>query len=310
MPLTSHAYTNLDDLNRMKAVLRANKQANTRSGYHIGDLNWWAFYEPGTIPVTEKGRLWFDGAELVGWTWTNWENEVCDIVIHHSYYGSAQEAEVLTQTINALNAYVLKQPQNDSAPPPQISAIIYADCTAQCSVMEALGFSGKDYLIFLTQNLPRELPPAFSSLPDGYRFLDQMQPKYVAQRADVHRAAFTQSKMTGAHYRQFMTAPDYDPELDVVLVAPDDRFAAFAMTWYDPTLKLGGFEPVGTRAELQRRGLGKAVQVEALRRLTAHGATSAQVITGAEQPENIAFYKSVGFEASNILRIYQKAALG
>jgi mycothiol synthase len=103
-----------------------------------------------------------------------------------------------------------------------------------------------------------------------------------------------------------MTAPDYQPELDVVVVAPDSRFASFAMCWIDPETDIGSFEPVGTRDEFQRRGLGRATMLEGMRRMKARGMTVATVLTWTKDAGNVAFYESLGFEQTNMLRKYTR----
>ena len=55
----------------------------------------------------------------------------------------------------------------------------------------------------------------------------------------------------------------------------------------------GAFEPVGTAPMHHRRGLGRAVMCEGLRRLKRMGATMAYV--GSYSPEAHALYASVGF---------------
>jgi mycothiol synthase len=45
----------------------------------------------------------------------------------------------------------------------------------------------------------------------------------------LHRAAFGTDHMTAAERRAMMSAPDYDPELDLVVVAPDGRLAGFCV---------------------------------------------------------------------------------
>jgi GNAT superfamily N-acetyltransferase len=89
--------------------------------------------------------------------------------------------------------------------------------------------------------------------------------------------------------------PDYDPELDVVVVAPDGRFAAFAVGWTDPASKMGLFEPVGTRREYQRLGLGKIALWEAMRLMQARGMGAATVRTSPSLPGVVPFYQAAGF---------------
>ena len=138
-------------------------------------------------------------------------------------------------------------------------------------------------------------------LPEGYYFLDEMNTLYADKRASAHLDAFIKtSRMTPDYYLDFMThAPMYRNDADVVVVAPDGQFAAFAMTWRDEFLLKGEFEPVGTRTELQRRGLGRAAMLEGLRRMKAYGMKEASVCTGADQLDNIAFYEACGFQRMN-----------
>ena len=103
-----------------------------------------------------------------------------------------------------------------------------------------------------------------------------------------------------------MQAPGYDPALDVVTVAPDGRFASFAMAWIDPATRIGNFEPVGTRNEFQRRGLGRATLHEGLRRLRASGMDIAIVGTNADNPGNITFYEKAGFRLFERLLAFKK----
>jgi mycothiol synthase len=80
-----------------------------------------------------------------------------------------------------------------------------------------------------------------------------------------------------AWYRDLQRCPLYRRDLDLVAVAPDGTLAGFTTVWYDDVTRTGYFEPVGVSPEHQRRGLGKAVMYEGLRRLKWVGATLATV---------------------------------
>ena len=72
-------------------------------------------------------------------------------------------------------------------------------------------------------------------------------------------------------YRNIQRCPLYRRDLDMVAVAADGELAAFCTLWYDDVTRSGYFEPVGTEPNHQRRGLGRAVMCEALRRLQRLG---------------------------------------
>jgi GNAT superfamily N-acetyltransferase len=183
-------------------------------------------------------------------------------------------------------------------------AFVCADETGRREWLEKRGYVGEDSLVCFMQPLDRDLPTPL--LPEGFSFIDAMRPEWADRRADVHFNAFHPSRMTAAAYAHFMTAPNYDPALDIVVAAPDGTFASFAMVWLDPETCIGNFEPVGTRDGMQRKGLGKAALLEGMRRMRARGMTVATVLTHADSPGNIAFYKSAGFTPTNMIMKYEQ----
>lgn len=94
-----------------------------------------------------------------------------------------------------------------------------------------------------------------------------------------------------AWYPDVQRCPLYRRDLDLVAVAPNGNLAAFCTVWYDDVTRTGYFEPVGTALEHQRKGLGKAVMTEGMRRLKHMGATYATV--GGYSQAAIALYSSV-----------------
>jgi ribosomal protein S18 acetylase RimI-like enzyme len=107
-------------------------------------------------------------------------------------------------------------------------------------------------------------------------------------------------------YRNVQRAPLYRRDLDLVAVAPSGELAAFCTVWFDDVTRTGIFEPVGTAPAHQRRGLGRAVMTEGLRRLQCLGATLAYV--GSYGPRAHALYEAVGFTDVELLRPWVKAA--
>jgi predicted N-acetyltransferase YhbS len=85
-------------------------------------------------------------------------------------------------------------------------------------------------------------------------------------------------------------APDYRRELDLYVVAPNGEFASFCIAWWDERNRIASLEPVGTVPEHRRKGLARAVVLEAIRRVAAMGVE--EVFVGSDQ----AFYLSLGFE--------------
>jgi len=104
-------------------------------------------------------------------------------------------------------------------------------------------------------------------------------------------------------YRNIQNAPLYRRDLDMVAITPEGAVAAFCTIWFDDVTRTAYFEPVGTAPAYQRRGLGKAVMCEGLRRLKRMGATLAFV--GSYSPPAHALYASVGFTEYDLLEPWQ-----
>jgi GNAT superfamily N-acetyltransferase len=110
--------------------------------------------------------------------------------------------------------------------------------------------------------------------------------------------------MTGAWYRNVQRAPLYRRDLDVVAISPNGDIASFATCYFDDVSRTGVFVLDGTASQHRRIGLGKAVMVEALRRLQWLGATAAYV-SWYDAPAG-ALYESVGFLDQRRGRVWVK----
>jgi len=134
-------------------------------------------------------------------------------------------------------------------------------------------------------------------LPNGFAILSVAEEDNVDQRRMAKSIAF------GAHYapsswppawtfREMQKAPDYRPELDLFIKAPNGDYAAFCTIWADLKNGYANFEPVGTRVDYQRVGLGRALLLEGFRRMAQMG------ITRSFMDSTNSFYRRVGFVAT------------
>ncbi len=116
-------------------------------------------------------------------------------------------------------------------------------------------------------------------------------------RVEIHRIVWHPSRVTRESYDNVRKTWPYRDDLDCVLVAPDGTLAAYTLCWYDDEQRVGEFEPVGTHPDHRRRGLGRAVNLFALRLLREAGATTAIVACNDDEknPGPKALYRSVGF---------------
>lgn len=92
-------------------------------------------------------------------------------------------------------------------------------------------------------------------------------------------------------YANLQSAPLYRRDLDVVAVAPGGSIAAFCTIFYDDATRSAVTVVVGTAYDHWRRGLGKAVMTEGIRRLNAMGCT--RVFSTAHEEPADHLYSSV-----------------
>ena len=105
-------------------------------------------------------------------------------------------------------------------------------------------------------------------------------------------------------YKNVQRIPLYRRDLDILAVASDGELAAFCTVWFDDVTRTAVFEPVATHPAHQKRGLGKAVMSEGLRRAQKLGANLATVSSYSEGAH--ALYASMGFTKFDLLEPWIK----
>jgi mycothiol synthase len=152
---------------------------------------------------------------------------------------------------------------------------------------------------------PAPLAPGYTirSLGDGLELLERCYASGLGfHEGDIRVAVENRDDPTW--YRNIQTAPLYRRDLDLVAVAPDGAIAAFCTIWFDDVTRSAYFEPVATVPAHQRRGLGKALLSEGLRRLQRMGATRA-FVSGYSVAAN-ALYQSVMGPEHDLYEVWVK----
>lgn len=125
--------------------------------------------------------------------------------------------------------------------------------------------------------------------------------------ADLLNAAFNRDFHTALEFQTFTRlAPSYHPDLDLVAVAPDGRFAAYVGIACDEANRRAVFEPVCTHPDHRQRGLAQALMREGLLRLRGLGFVDVLVDTGDSLAAN-RLYDSIGFSEVQRSYIWRKA---
>lgn len=176
---------------------------------------------------------------------------------------------------------------------------IRQDCLRQAGYTPA----GEPYMAYTTRALAEPIPE--SVLLPGFQIRPAAGAHEAAALGEVHAGAFN-SAWPGDAYRAVMRSPAYRVDRELVVVAPDGRFAAFLIYWLDPISRSALFEPVGCHKDFQRQGLTRALMYEGLRRMRAAGMATAIVLHERANAAATALYTAVGFRPRYLITDYRK----
>lgn len=289
------------DLQRVYALT----QACAADAFHVVDLPYRLCTPSAQQP--ENARLWEDEqGQLLGFAIMQLPWLTMDYVIHPEARAAGLEETVLAWALERWPRAMAEQKLSYS-----LFLEVREDQTERLALLERPGFVRDDWhTLHMSQPL-RGTPPAAQPL-EGFTIRPLAGEDEVAGYVALHRAAFGSTNMTVEWRARTLEAPQYIPALDLVAVDAAGALAAFCICWLSQRAhdenggNIGQVEPIGVRPDLQQRGLGRAILLEGLRRLQAHGATTALIDCESENDPAYGLYTSVGFRVANIGRKYRK----
>ncbi len=146
-------------------------------------------------------------------------------------------------------------------------------------------------------------------LPDGYRLFSMADECDIDKRREIFGRSFNHEDPkdwpSRFAYEELQRAPDYHPDLDLVIAAPDGAYAACCIVWYDGPNRIGHVEPMGTHPEHRRLGLARTIMLEGIRRLRALGARRVPLDGGFDP-----FYEAIGFQKRRSCKAWEKGVRG
>jgi mycothiol synthase len=166
-------------------------------------------------------------------------------------------------------------------------------------VLDQRGWAVVDDELRMGRMLTSPIPPA--SLPAGFAFRSLDAEQEIDAWCALYTEAFGPRLSAIDKWRALRFDPDYLPDLDLVVVAPDGRLAAACTCTISrheqefAQIKEGRTEPVMVASQYQRRGLGRACVLEGLRRLRAYGMDIALLTTETDNVAAHRLYESLGY---------------
>ena len=295
-----------DDLTQMQGLLMEARSRTDDWHYeHVGELLWWYFMIACHLSPADHIRLWHnDFGSLVAFAMLG-EDSALDLQVLPEYEATAIGAEAVQWAQMRLDE--LRATVPDSWPRPLM-------CGTQESNEERIAFlewhgfrAGAWAEVSMLCDLSDSLPDP--SLPTGFSLRSAADGFDITDRAGAQRDVWQPwpvGNVSAEEYALMMRLPGYQPDLDVVAVAPDGAIAAYVNGWIDPVNRIGEFGPVGAREAYRRRGLTRAVLLEALRRMKKHGMNRVYLTTGVSNVPARGLYSSVGFRVLNTYREYER----
>ena len=297
--IQARAYEGLQDLHAMLDLLAEGRKANNGTYYvHRGDLQWWLFYSDIPPQTWQSNiRLWIQDGQLIGWALLSPGEDALNVFTDPRLHGNSLEHEMFAWAVEQMSAYDHVQ-----------ILWVAEDDEARIHWLEAHGFGREEsHFILFNRSLaaPLEVPP----LPEGFNIRTSRGEEDAQLRSVASYAAFGARKPFEEYWPRtlrFMQSPVYVPQHEIFITEPEGNVATYCIIWTDTLNKAGHFEPVGTHPNFQRKGLGKILLFESLRRLKSEGMIEASVCTNHDNEAAILLYESVGFQKAKRLLTFKK----
>lgn len=300
-------YQDQKDYWQIREFLRNVSLLNDRHDYSWCLLRWdyWVWHVNMNIfhfDLCETVHLWEADGQIVAMVNPDGRGEA-----FFQFHPACHSAELLSEMLDAAEAK-LPNPKEDGAQ--ELIAWVNAEDTLFKNLLTERGYARSKYSAeymrrrFFTQPIPDRVPPV------GYTVRALGDESELPARSWLSWKAFHPGEPDERYqgwewYKNVQRVPIYNRDLDIVASALDGELAAFCTAWVDPITRTAVFEPVGTHPNHQKRGLGRAVMSECLRRAQKLGATLATVSSYDKAAHTL--YESMGFTEFDLLEPWIRA---
>lgn len=262
-----------------------------------------SLYEMLSVPMQRDGvRLWRDvEARLAAYALV--DVRYCNVYweIHPEATGLGLERDIVAWASQYLpqgrRAWGL--PTNNLT----LDASSRSDDSDRIALLELYGFQAlPERSLHLVRRLAEPIPPP--QVPPGFAIRPAAGEQEIDALVALHHAAFGTENLSSEDRLSWMCTPDYDPNLDLVAVAPDGRLAAYCFCGIsrEDNARTGrneGFtDPVATHPDFQRRGLARSLLLTGLRLLRERGMDWAVLGTLSDNVALQRTAQSVGFHVA------------
>jgi len=249
-----------------------------------------------TSEMQTNTSLWWDGdGQLMGFAIVHPAHGNLIFEIAPQARGSDLAAQVVAWSVERV-----RNARRGAAEPASLQMSCRDDNLERVALLEQLGFVRQEqYTLHFARSLSDPIPEP--QVPEGFSIRHVEGEHEVEALVALHRAAFGTENMTVEGRLSWMCTPDYDPELDLVAVAPEGALVAYvfcSVSEEENALtgrKDGYTDPVATHPAFQRQGLARALLLTGFRLLKQRGIEAARTGTGSRNVAMQRAARSVGY---------------
>jgi ribosomal protein S18 acetylase RimI-like enzyme/SAM-dependent methyltransferase len=305
MSIKPRPYNGIKDFIVMTSILAVGRKTTSRPYYlHTGDLSWWVFCDDyDEDHWCNHVCIWEMDGRPIGWSLIDPAWYSFDVYLLPEMRGTKEETYILDWTIHRLTKSVRETGGG------QIRTVwVSENDEDRFNQLMNRGFvQSDDFMWYMERPLDAHIPDI--RVPEGFNIRSMRGKDDTCQRAVASYNAFGSTRHFDEYwprYQRFMQSPVYNPSFDLVAETPDGEFASFCILWPDPVNHIGLFEPVGTQANYQSQGVGRAIVAEGLRQLKTWGMDRAMVCIEHDDDAAIRRYQALGFSPIHKLHTYVK----
>lgn len=301
MKLTMRNYQNEEDYWRIRGFLRRVMILNDRRelSWHVARLDyWWWFINPDIekISLEENVFLWETESREIAAVLNPEGRGQAFLQVHPEFRTPELDDEMIAVAEERL--FVTNK---DGQRVLQIF-VDSQDITRQ-KILSRHGFKRVEEAGNQEYQHRRSLDEALPDVPkiagftirpmgDGLELLERCYASGLGfHEDDIHIAR--DNRDHPEWYHGIQSAPLYRRDLDIVAVALDGSVASFCTAWFDDVSRTAYLEPVATVPAHRKRGLGKAVILEALHHLKRMGCKVA-FVGGYSEQANALYFSVMG----------------
>jgi len=245
--------------------------------------------------VRKNTRLWFDArGALAGFAFVdhydNLRFELAPVCV-----SPAMEAEIV-----AWGEACLRRAMREHGDERTLDASCREDDAEKVAFFLRHGFAMQE-MRSLRMTRPLAEPIPAPRLPEGFTIRHVTGEAEAGALVALHRAAFDSQEMTLEERLAMMRATEYEPQLDLVAIAPEGAYAAYCMCSIsreenERSGRSEGYtDPLATHPAYRRRGLARALLLTGMRALEQRGIQTAVLGTSSENFAMQRAARAVGF---------------